>query len=160
LAGTFIALGSNLGDRAGNLAAARAALAANISITAASSLYETEPWGLLAQGRYLNQVLHGETKLPPRALLAKLHEIEHTLGRDRTREQRYGPRTIDLDILLYDELSVDEPGLTIPHPRMLERAFVLVPLVEIAPELVVGGMQIVDAVAKMDRAGIAFYSAG
>jgi 2-amino-4-hydroxy-6-hydroxymethyldihydropteridine diphosphokinase len=160
LANVFIALGSNLGDRAANLAAARAALAVDMSIMSASSVYETEPWGPAGQGHYLNQVLRGETELDPRALLWKLHEIEHRLGRERAREERYGPRTIDLDILLYDDIRIEESGLTIPHPRMLERAFVLVPLAEIAPELVVSGVRIVDAVAALDQSGVTPYPPG
>jgi 2-amino-4-hydroxy-6-hydroxymethyldihydropteridine diphosphokinase len=160
LADVFIALGSNLGDRAANLAAARAGIAVDVSVMSASSIYETEPWGPAGQGRYLNQVLRGETALKPHALLAKLHEIEHRLGRDRGREERYGPRTIDLDILLYDDMRVAESGLTIPHPRMLERAFVLAPLAEIAPELVVGGVRICDALARLDRTGVTAWQRG
>jgi 2-amino-4-hydroxy-6-hydroxymethyldihydropteridine diphosphokinase len=158
LAEVFIALGSNLGDRAGNLAAARAALAPDVLVTAASSVYETEPWGPVPQGRYLNQVLRAETELKPHALLVQLQEIERALGRDRAVEQRYGPRTIDLDILLYDDQRVDETDLTIPHARMLERPFVLVPLAEIAPELVVSGVRIADAVGALDRSRVAIYS--
>jgi 2-amino-4-hydroxy-6-hydroxymethyldihydropteridine diphosphokinase len=160
LADVFIALGSNLGDRAANLTAARTALAPDPSVTAVSSIYETEPWGLAGQGRYLNQVLRGETTLEPRALLAKLQEIERALGREREREERYGPRTIDLDILLYDDMQVEEPGLTIPHPRMLERAFVLVPLAEVAPGLVAGGVRIGDALARLDRTGVTAWQRG
>lgn len=158
MADVFIGLGGNLGDREGNLAAARSALSrGTIDIVAESSIYQTEPWGPVPQGRYLNQVLRGRTRLEPRALLAKLLEIERTLGRDRTREERYGPRTIDLDILLYGDRDVREPDLQIPHPRMMQRAFVLVPLAEIAPDLLVGGVPIADALARMDRSGVALY---
>ena len=154
----FIGLGSNLGDREGNLAAARSALSRGvIDIAAESSVYETEPWGPVPQGRYLNQVLRGETTLDPHGLLAALLEIERALGRDRTREQRYGPRTIDLDILRYGDREVREPDLQIPHPRMIERAFVLVPLAEIAPEIIVGGVPIADALARLDRSGVVRY---
>ena len=158
LADVFLGLGSNLGDREGNLAAARSALSRGvIDIAAESSVYETEPWGPVPQGRYLNQVLRGRMRLEPRALLAKLLEIERSLGRDRMREERYGPRTIDLDILLYGDREVHEPDLQIPHPRMIERAFVLVPLAEIAPEIMVGGVPIADALARLDRSGVALY---
>ena len=151
----FIALGSNLGRRAANLAAARDALAQALALTASSSVYETDPWGPIKQGRYLNQVVRATTALTPRALLAKLHEIERALGRDRTGETRYGPRTIDLDILLYGNVVVDEPDLQIPHPRMMERPFVLVPLSEIAPDLTVRGVRVKEALARLDRSGVA-----
>jgi 2-amino-4-hydroxy-6-hydroxymethyldihydropteridine diphosphokinase len=155
----FIALGSNLGEREANLGAAREALArAAVTITATSSIYETEPWGPVPQGRYLNQVVHGGTGLTPHALLDQLMQIERALGRDRAREERFGPRTIDLDILLYGDAAVREPDLVIPHPRMMERPFVLVPLAEIAPELVVGGIAVKDALARLDRSGVRLYS--
>lgn len=154
----FIALGSNLGERRENLAAARETLAqGGVAVEAISSIYETEPWGPVPQGTYLNQVVRGVTALSPHALLAKLMEVERSLGRDRVREERYGPRTIDLDILLYDDIAVHEPDLVIPHPRMMERPFVLVPLVEIAPELVVGGVAVKDALARLDRSGVRKY---
>ena len=159
MADVFIGLGSNLGDRAGNLAAARAALARDVlSGMIASSVYETDPWGPVLQGRYLNQVVRGSSELPPRPLLAKLFEIERSLGRDRAREQRYGPRTMDLDILLYGDRAANEPDLQIPHPRMMERAFVLVPLAEIAPDLAVGGVPVRSALARLNQAGIARHS--
>jgi 2-amino-4-hydroxy-6-hydroxymethyldihydropteridine diphosphokinase len=155
----YLGLGSNLGNRAANLAAAREALARNVLTgMRASSIYETEPWGPAPQGRYLNQVVVGSTELTPRALLAKLFEIERVLGRNRAREQRFGPRTIDLDILLYDDRAVSEPDLQIPHPRLLERPFVLVPLAEIAPDVRVKGIAIQDALARLDRSGVAHYT--
>lgn len=155
MAEVFLGLGSNLGGRADNLARARAAFARDaIERSVASSLYETEPWGPVPQGRYLNQAVRGMTRLAPRELLAKLLAIELALGRDRGREPRYGPRTIDLDILLYDDLALAEPGLEIPHPRLLERAFVLVPLGEIAPDLVIKGVAIRDALARVGSAGV------
>lgn len=158
MAEVHLALGSNLGDRAANLAAARDALAQGaVAIARASSVYETAPWGPGPQGPYLNQVLCGTTRLAPRDLLARLLDIERALGRDRAQAERFGPRVIDLDILLYDDLALDEPALQIPHPRMLERAFVLVPLAEIAPDLAVGGVRIADALARLDRSGVAPY---
>lgn len=154
----FLALGSNLGDRERNLVQARETLARGVVTSPiASSVYETEPWGPVTQGRYLNQVVGGETALAPSDLLAKLLEIERMLGRDRAHEERYGPRTLDLDILLYGGREVREPDLQIPHPRMLERAFVLVPLVEIAPDLVVGGVPVAEALARLDRSGVVRY---
>jgi 2-amino-4-hydroxy-6-hydroxymethyldihydropteridine diphosphokinase len=151
----FVALGSNLGDRAANLARARAALADGaLDVTAASSVYETEPWGPVPQGPYLNQIVCGTTELTPRALLAALHGIETKLGRNRRGEVRFGPRVVDLDILLYDDLVLTEPDLEIPHPRMLERAFVLVPLAEIAPDRVVRGERVRDALARVGSKGV------
>jgi 2-amino-4-hydroxy-6-hydroxymethyldihydropteridine diphosphokinase len=155
MAEVFIGLGGNLGDRAVNLERARSALTSGVlKPIAVSSLYETEPWGPVPQVRYLNQVMGAETALAPQELLTKLRAIEMGLGRDRSREQRYGPRTIDLDILLFDDVEVVEPGLEIPHPRLLERAFVLVPLFEIAPDLVVKGVAIRDALIRLDTKGV------
>jgi 2-amino-4-hydroxy-6-hydroxymethyldihydropteridine diphosphokinase len=159
MAEVYIALGSNLGNRAQNLALACEELAREtIEIGAASSVYETEPWGPKPQGPYLNQVVRGTTELAPKALLARLLEIERTLGRERDGVERYGPRTIDLDILLYGGETLAEPDLQIPHPRMMERAFVLVPLAEIAPDLTVGGLALADALARLDRSGVALYT--
>jgi 2-amino-4-hydroxy-6-hydroxymethyldihydropteridine diphosphokinase len=155
MAEAFVALGSNLGDRAANLKRARDAMAAGpLRIDAASSVYETEPWGPVPQGPYLNQVVRGATELAPRALLAALHTIETELGRRRKREVRFGPRTIDLDILVYGELSLAEPDLEIPHPRILERPFVLVPLAEIAPDRVIRGERVRDALARVGTKGV------
>lgn len=137
----FLALGSNMGDRHRSIEAALRALASlpGTRILAQSSLIETDPVGPMPQGRYLNGVLHLETSLPPRALLEAILRIEADLGRDRARSERWGPRTIDLDILLYGNLELDEPGLTLPHPRIAERRFVLGPLAELAPELIIPG---------------------
>jgi 2-amino-4-hydroxy-6-hydroxymethyldihydropteridine diphosphokinase len=156
MAEVFLALGSNLGDRVGNLAAAREALAREIldNLTA-SSIYDTEPWGPIKQGRYLNQVARGTTTLAPRALLGELQKIEISLGRDRAKEERYGPRTIDLDILLYDQVVLNEADLTIPHPRMTERPFVLVPLAEIAPDLEIADVPLKRLLARLDRSAVA-----
>jgi 2-amino-4-hydroxy-6-hydroxymethyldihydropteridine diphosphokinase len=151
----YLCLGSNLGDRAGTMAKAVGLIARiGLKIIARSSLYETPPWGPVPQGPYLNLVVAVETDLSPRELLNMLLGVEHAFGRDRTREVRFGPRTIDIDILLYGEETVAEPDLEIPHPRMMERAFALVPLSEIAPDLVVGGVPIRDALARLDVSGI------
>ena len=160
MAEAFVALGSNLGDRAANLARARSALEDGpLQLAAQSSVYETEPWGPVAQGPYLNQVVRGSTALAPRALLAALFEIETRLGRDRRQEIRFGPRVIDLDVLLYGDLAISEPDLEIPHPRLLERAFVLVPLAEIAPNRMVKGISVRDALARVGNKGIALFAA-
>lgn len=160
MAEAFVALGSNLGDRAANLARARKALEDGpVKLTAQSSVYETEPWGPVAQGPYLNQVVRGMTMLAPRALLSALFLIETKLGRDRSKEVRFGPRVIDLDVLLYGDLAIAEPDLEIPHPRLMERAFVLVPLAEIAPDRLVNGIKVSDALARVGSKGIALFAA-
>jgi 2-amino-4-hydroxy-6-hydroxymethyldihydropteridine diphosphokinase len=131
----YVGLGSNLGDRAAHLEAAVAGLAATpgARLLACSSLYETEPVGPPGQGPYLNAVALLETRLPPRALLARLLELEAAAGRTRSGA-RNEARTLDLDLLLYGERCVDEPGLVVPHPRLHERPFVLEPLRELAPD--------------------------
>lgn len=137
LVDAYVALGSNLGDRAAQLAAAIAALRAQpeIRVEAVSTVYETAPVGPPPQGPYLNAVVHLRTQLAPRALLARLLEIERAAGRVRGGP-RWSARSLDLDLLLYDSLVLDEPGLCIPHPRLHERTFVLAPLCELAPRLV------------------------
>lgn len=129
----YLGLGSNLGDRLGNLRRALAMLAEIASIEAVSSVYETAPWGVKEQPRFLNAVCRARTSLSPERLLEELQRIEKALGRQRG--ERWGPRPIDLDILFYDELVRDTPELTLPHPLLHERAFVLVPLAEVAPVL-------------------------
>jgi 2-amino-4-hydroxy-6-hydroxymethyldihydropteridine diphosphokinase len=158
MAEVYVALGSNLGDRERNLASARVALGREaLTIERVSSIYETDPWGAANQGRYLNQVVRGTTWLAPHDLLAQLLDIERGLGRDRTNAERFGPRVIDLDILLYEGVTVSEPDLHIPHPRMMERAFVLVPLAEIARDITVGRVRVADALTKLDRTGVKLY---
>jgi 2-amino-4-hydroxy-6-hydroxymethyldihydropteridine diphosphokinase len=131
----FVGLGSNLGDREATI---RAALARLDGVVAVSPLRETDPVGFEDQPRFLNGVAAVDTELPPRALLERLLAIERELGRTRGGP-RFGPRTIDLDLLVYGDLAVDEPGLTLPHPRLHERRFALEPLAELAPDLVVPG---------------------
>jgi 2-amino-4-hydroxy-6-hydroxymethyldihydropteridine diphosphokinase len=133
----YLALGSNLGDRQANLAAAVERLRPQVTVEQISSLYETEPAYVLDQPRYLNAALRGRTALAPLALLSFLKQIERELG--RTAGSRFGPRIVDLDILLYDNFVIDADDLIIPHPRMAERPFVLVPLAEIAPDLIPPG---------------------
>lgn len=130
MAKTFIALGGNIGDRSANLATALEQLAAVMSIEQRSNIYETAPKYVTDQPHFLNMAVSGETDLSPEPLLDALKEIEQTLG--RVEGQRFGPRPIDLDILFYDDRQIDTPRLTIPHPRLHERRFVLAPLADIA----------------------------
>ncbi|MDI3339406.1 MAG: 2-amino-4-hydroxy-6-hydroxymethyldihydropteridine diphosphokinase [Sphaerobacter sp.] len=134
MARAYLGLGANLGDRAAALRSAVAALQRHGALVAASSLYETAPVGYADQPPFLNAVIALETDEPPEALLAAALATEQAHGRVRTF--RNAPRTLDVDLLLYDGLLRETPGLTLPHPRLHERAFVLVPLAEIAPELV------------------------
>ena len=139
----YIALGSNVASAAGapdaTLAAATKRLGQLGTVTSRSSLYSTRPVGYAAQPRFMNAVVALETKLEPRALLNKLLAIEKEFGRDRSKSIPSGPRTLDLDILLIDDLVIRDPGLELPHPRLDQRAFVLVPLHEIAPQLRIAG---------------------
>jgi 2-amino-4-hydroxy-6-hydroxymethyldihydropteridine diphosphokinase len=130
----YIALGSNVGDRQGQLAGAIEMLRETdaIEVIAVSDFIETEPVGPGEQDRYLNAAAHLRTTLAARPLLNVMLDIERRHGRDRTKETRWGPRRLDLDLLLYGEAIFDEPGLTVPHPHMHERSFVLDPLVQIA----------------------------
>jgi 2-amino-4-hydroxy-6-hydroxymethyldihydropteridine diphosphokinase len=145
VAEVFVALGSNLGDREGYLRRAVLELREAITIGRVSSLWLTQPVGLSEQPAFYNAVLAGRTALAPRALLDELLRVEAGMGRRRDASAAplvpMGPRTIDLDLLIYDVLDVNEPGLTLPHPRMLGRRFVLAPLAEIAPDLRIGPQQ-------------------
>ena len=140
MARAYVGVGSNLGDREGLVRRALEALGeqAGIDVEAVSSLRETDPVGLLEQPKFLNAVARVSTTLPPRALLDSLLSVERGLGRTRDGPQ-FGPRTIDLDLLLYGTETVSEPGLEVPHPRLHERRFVLEPLVELDPDLAVPG---------------------
>ncbi len=131
----FVSLGSNLGDRQANLEQALRLLASEaVHVVRRSSWYETDPVGYADQPAFLNLVVEVRTILEPRALLLRAHAVEAALGRVRTI--RWGPRAVDVDLLLYGRRVVEEPDLVVPHPRMRERAFVLVPLHEVAPDLV------------------------
>jgi 2-amino-4-hydroxy-6-hydroxymethyldihydropteridine diphosphokinase len=146
----YIAIGGNVGDRAKNMAGGLKALGEGpVKIIKRSKIYEADSWGPIPQGRYYDAVVKGETSLSPRELLEELNKIEASFGRDREKEIRYGPRTLDLDILLYGDLVVDEPDLKIPHPLLLDRAFVVVPLHEIAPDLIVQGRPVKEALEKL-----------
>lgn len=127
----YLALGTNLGDRPGNLETAINSLHPGITVNKRSSIYETPPWGFEDQPAFLNMVLRAETPFSPWKLLKTIKKLEGGMGRQPTF--RNGPRLIDIDILFYDDLITGQPGLVIPHPRITERAFVLVPLAEIAP---------------------------
>jgi 2-amino-4-hydroxy-6-hydroxymethyldihydropteridine diphosphokinase len=142
----YVGLGANLGDREGTI---RAAVADLPGVVTVSTLRETDPVGITDQPRFLNGVAALETGLTPRELLDVLLAVERRLGRERG--QRWGPRTIDLDLLLYGDEVIDETGLTIPHPRLHERRFVLEPLADLAPKLVVPGHgRVKDLLTKLD----------
>jgi len=129
----YLALGTNLGDRQANLEAALDALSSQIRLLDESPIYQTAPWGYEDQPDFLNQVVRAETTLSPRDLLTFVKHVEEQVGREPSF--RYGPRKIDIDILFYEDWIVDEDDLIIPHPRLHQRAFVLVPLADLAPEL-------------------------
>ncbi len=152
----LIALGGNVGDVRATLDGAVSLLCDGtvVKLVARSSDYRTPPWGVEDQPPFVNLGLAVATALSPRALLARAHAVERELGRDRARERRWGPRTVDIDLIAYDDVTLDEPDLTLPHPRLFERAFVLVPLAEIAPDRVVAGRRIADAFAAIDASGI------
>jgi 2-amino-4-hydroxy-6-hydroxymethyldihydropteridine diphosphokinase len=153
----YLALGTNLGDRLANLRAAIAALPPAVRVARESPVYETPPWGIADQPAFLNMVLEAETDRAPLALLEYLKGLETRLGRQPGL--RYGPRLIDLDILFYDDLVLDTPPLVIPHPRLHERAFVLVPLAYLAPDLRhPPGGTVRELLAKVDTAGIRLYN--
>jgi 2-amino-4-hydroxy-6-hydroxymethyldihydropteridine diphosphokinase len=145
----YVGLGSNLGDREALIRGAAEAIGA----VRLSTIRETEPWGLEEQPRYLNAVAELETSLAPRRLLDRLLDVERQLGRERAGP-RWGPRTIDLDLLLYGEQVIDEPGLRVPHPYLLERLFVLEPLAELIPaQRIPGNGTVSDALAGLQSAG-------
>jgi 2-amino-4-hydroxy-6-hydroxymethyldihydropteridine diphosphokinase len=151
----YIGLGSNLGDRVDNLAAAVERLAQIGTVVAASSLYETPPWDVGGdQPNYFNQVVAVQTALGPLEVVTELLAIEHSLG--RTRREKNASRTLDLDLLLHGNSVVDASGVSVPHPRLHERAFVLVPLAEIAPNLVhpVLNQTIFELAEASDRSGV------
>lgn len=152
----LLGLGGNVGEVRATLDEAVALFAdgTQVKLIGRSSDYRTPPWGVTDQPPFINCAIAVETALSPRALLDRALNVERALGRDRAQEQRWGPRTIDIDLLAYGDLAVDEPGLTLPHPRLLERAFVLVPLAEIVPDRMIGGRRVRDALAQLDATGI------
>jgi 2-amino-4-hydroxy-6-hydroxymethyldihydropteridine diphosphokinase len=152
----WLALGGNVGDSHIILDRAVKLLCDGIAVrlTARSSDYRTPPWGFKYQPPFINLCIAVETSLSPRELLAHAQAVELQLGRDRAHEKRWGPRTADIDIIAFDNLTIAELGLTVPHPRLFERAFMLLPLAEIAPDLAIGGRTVREAAAALDTAGI------
>lgn len=153
----YLSLGANLGNREEALreAVRRIGAAKNVELTAVSSVYETEPWGKTDQPRFLNLAVAVETTLSPEALLALAQQIENELG--RVRHERWGTRTIDIDILCFEGVERNTLELTLPHPYMTERAFVLVPLAEIAPALTVRGKTVEMWRQAAEDQGIMLY---
>jgi 2-amino-4-hydroxy-6-hydroxymethyldihydropteridine diphosphokinase len=156
VAEALVALGGNLGDTRATLDRAVTLFCdgLDVKLRARSSDYRTPPWGDPDQPPFINLCIAVSTSLGARALLKRAQSVERALGRERDKQQRFGPRTVDLDLIAYDDLTLDEPGLTLPHPRWFERAFVLVPLAEIAPERIIGGIRLRDALAHVDTTGI------
>src|SRR5258707_10869816 len=154
-----LALGTNLGERLENLRRARQALAPDFQLSACSRIYETEPAYVADQPRYYNQVCQAATSLSPLAALRRLKALETLLG--RTPSARFGPRKIDLDLLFYDDEVLETPELVLPHPRLAERPFVLVPLAEIAPELVhpVLGVTVAELLRRLGNTRAAIWPA-
>jgi len=156
MADVLIALGGNVGDVRATFQKAIAHICgmAQATLEARSSDYSTPPWGDEQQAPFINACIEIETGLDPHALLFTLHKIESRFGRDRTKERRWGPRTLDLDLIAYDDVSMQTPELTLPHPRTFERAFVLVPLAEIVPDRVIAGRSVASALARHSTEGI------
>jgi 2-amino-4-hydroxy-6-hydroxymethyldihydropteridine diphosphokinase len=152
----LIALGGNVGDARATLDRAVALFCdgSEVRLLARSSDYRTPPWGVEDQPPFVNLCLAVATELAPRALLARAHAVERTLGRNRANERRWGPRTVDIDLIAYDDMTLDEPDLILPHPRLFERAFVLVPLAEIAGNRIIAGKRVRDALAAVDATGV------
>ena len=151
----LIAFGGNVGDVRDTLERAIARLCDGkaVQLLARSSDYLTPPWGVIDQPPFVNCAISVSTALAPRALLSRAQVVEAYFGRDRTKETKWGPRTLDIDLLVYDDIVMATPELTLPHPRLLERAFVLLPLADIAPDRVIAGRHVKDALAKVDLRG-------
>lgn len=156
MADVLIALGGNVGDVRATFEKAIANICGMTQavLVARSSDYATPPWGDEQQADFINACIEIETSLDPHAILFTLHKIEKKFGRDRDNKKRWGPRTLDLDLLAYDDVKIDKPELTLPHPRLFERAFVLVPLAEIAPDRLIAGQTLNQALAKLSTDGI------
>jgi 2-amino-4-hydroxy-6-hydroxymethyldihydropteridine diphosphokinase len=156
MSAALIALGGNVGDVRSTFDSAIAMLCDGtaVRLKARSSDYRTPPWGVTDQPPFVNAVIAVTTALPPHALLNWLQGCERIFGRNRAQEQHWGPRTLDLDLLAYDDVVINDAALTLPHPRLFERAFVLVPLAEIAPDRVIAGKTVRDALARVDANGI------
>ena len=156
MAEALIALGGNIGDVRTTFEQAIACLCRDetVRLLARSSDYRTPPWGVTEQPAFVNAAIAVATSLCPHELLGRTTDCENRLGLDRARKQHWGPRNIDIDILAYDDLVLNDQDLILPHPRLLERAFVLVPLAEIAPDRVIAGIKAKDALARIDGSGI------
>jgi 2-amino-4-hydroxy-6-hydroxymethyldihydropteridine diphosphokinase len=156
MAEAFLALGGNVGDVRSTFARAIAMLCDGtaIRLKARSSDYRTPPWGVTDQAPFVNAVIAVTTALPPHDLLARAQECERALGRHRAPERRWGPRAIDIDLLTYDDLVLIDRDLILPHPHLLERAFVLVPFAEIASEGEIAGIRVREALERVDASGI------
>jgi 2-amino-4-hydroxy-6-hydroxymethyldihydropteridine diphosphokinase len=157
MASAIIALGGNVGDVRATFekAIADVCALAKAVLLARSSDYKTPPWGETDQPSFINACIVIETSLAPLALLATLQGIEQAFGRDRAKEGRWGPRPLDLDLIAYDDVTMEQPELTLPHPRLFERAFVLVPLTEISPDRLIAGRRVGAALADVVCEGIA-----
>jgi 2-amino-4-hydroxy-6-hydroxymethyldihydropteridine diphosphokinase len=152
----FVGFGGNVGDVRATLERAVRLFCdgEKVRLVARSSDYRTAPWGIDDQPPFVNLCIAVATTLAPRALLARALDLEQAFGRDRASERRWGPRTLDIDILTYENRAVNEPGLLLPHPRLFERAFVLVPLAEIRPDAMIAGRCVRDALLRLDPTGI------
>jgi 2-amino-4-hydroxy-6-hydroxymethyldihydropteridine diphosphokinase len=156
MAEALIGLGGNVGDVRATFDRAIAALCRGreVRLLARSADYRTPPWGVTDQPPFINACLRVATDLAPHALLRRAQAVERNFGRERVREQHWGPRALDIDLLAYDDLLLDDPDLTLPHPRLFERGFVLAPLAEIAPDRLIAGRTVRDALAQVDTTGI------
>jgi 2-amino-4-hydroxy-6-hydroxymethyldihydropteridine diphosphokinase len=156
MASVLLAFGGNLGNVRASIERAIGMLieGGDIELRARSSDYVTPPWGVTEQPDFVNACIEVGTALSPRALLDRTRAVESALGRRRDTELRWGPRPIDIDILAYDDLQMNEPELTLPHPALFERAFVLVPLAEIVPDRTIARRKVRDALAGVDARGI------
>jgi len=156
MAEAFLALGGNIGDVRATFQRAIAMLGEGgaVRLVARSSDYRTPPWGVAAQPDFVNAVIAVSTSLSPRDLLEHAQATERALGRDRSRERHWGPRPIDIDLIAYDNVEISDADLTLPHPRLFERAFVLVPLAEIAPDRIIAGISVRQALARLNASGI------
>jgi len=156
MASVLIALGGNVGDVRATFTKAIAHICGMTqgALIARSSDYATPPWGDEDQDPFINACVEIETDLDPHALLFVMQKVEQKFGRTRDKERQWGPRTLDLDMIAYDDVSMQKPDLTLPHPRLFERAFVLVPLAEIAPDRVISGIRVRDGLASVSAQGI------
>ena len=156
--GVYVGLGSNVGDRAAMLRAGRRGLAALGRLAECSGVYETAPWGVPDdQPMFLNQVCRMETEFSPGELIKRFQEIEVRQGRDRSK--RLSARELDIDLLVYGDRVIEDPDVTVPHPRLCERAFVVAPLAEIAPDLIVPGTgrAVADVLAGLDVSDVSVW---